>query len=1229
MSRQDRFSWFSARQQKPRRLKSPSRAFGRGYSLSRRLHIEPLEDRRMLAVITVDSLADNMVVDGSITLREAIQAANTDASVDGSVAGSGDDTIEFSAALSGETITLSGADLEITEAVTIDATSLAVGVTIDADELSRIFSITATSGDFVFAGLTITGGKTTGDNGSFPIITNLFSGGAIRSLTTGNLTIDQSTVRGNSTEGTFVDGGGIYSSGDVTLTSSTISGNSATGISANGGGIHAYGDVMLTSSTVSGNSTTGGVFGGGGGILSHGVVVLTSSTVTDNHTNSSSSTGGGIWNDDDTITITNSIVVGNTAGGGSPDIDPGTGTFAIDFSLLGTAVNPDAGGTGNLFNDTPFLGALADNGGPTETHALLVSSPAINAGDPSFTAPPDFDQRGTGFPRVNNDRLDAGAFEFLATFPAQGLVVDTATDLVDGDFTAGNLSLREAIAWSNIDPLANLVTFDTSLSGQAITLGGAELQITEAVTIDATSLAQNVTIDADELSRIFNISATSGDFTLAGLTFTGGRTTGDNVFPAKTFSGGAVRSLTTGSLIIDQSTIVGNSTMGSLAGGSGIFSTGAVILTNSSVTGNSTTGTLARGGGIYSDATVLLTNSTVSDNSTSGDSADGGGIFSLGDVTLTNSTLGRNSTSGSLADGGGVFSGGAVTLTSSTVSGNSTAGDNASGGGVFSYGVVTLISSTVTDNHANYANATGGGIRNNDDTITITHSILAGNTAGGGSPDIDPGSGIFAADFSLLGTAVTPGAGGAGNLFGDTPLLGVLADNGGPTQTHALLAGSPAIDAGDPAIVAPPANDQRGALFLRQNGTIDIGAFEIQPQSLIVDTLVDENDGDYSSGDLSLREAIEIANAVPVTESITFAAALDGGTITLGGAELEITEALTIDATALTQSVTIDANSASRIFDITATSGDFILAGLTLIGGRTTGDNATGPDTTFDGGAIRSLTTGNLTIDQSTVSGSSTTGDRAHGGGIFSTGAVVFTSSTISGNSTAGESASGGGIFSTGAVTLTSSTVSGNSTSGAVAAGGGILSLDDISLETSTVSGNSTTGNLAFTGGMRSLGVTTLTNSTVSGNSTAGNSAFGGGISGFDVTLISSTVSGNSTTGSNSDGGGISAGGVVTLSNSTVTDNHANHFNSTGGGIWNSTTTPITITHSILSGNTAGGFGPDIDPGTGIFAVDFSLLGTTVTPDAGGSGNLFNDSPLLGQLAGNGGPTETHRLLCW
>ena len=250
------------------------------------------------------------------------------------------------------------------------------------------------------------------------------------------------------------------------------------------------------------------------------------------------------------------------------------------------------------------------------------------------------------------------------------------------------------------------------------------------------------------------------------------------------------------------------------------------------VSGNSTAGERARGGGVSARGNVTLTGSTVSGNSTAGIGARGGGLRALGNITLTSSTVSGNSTALDFANGGGVFARGNVTLTGSTVSGNSTAGSDAEGGGVYAYGNVTLSQSTVTNNRATDAGSTGGGIWNENGAILIDGSIVAGNTAGGGMNDIDPGSGSFTVNFSLLGTGISPGA-GSGNLFDDNPMLGVLANNGGPTQTHQLLSGSPAIDAGDPDIDFDAGEfDQRGAPFVRVadggvNGLqIDMGAVE-------------------------------------------------------------------------------------------------------------------------------------------------------------------------------------------------------------------------------------------------------------------------------------------------------------------------------------------------------------------------------------------------------------------
>ena len=290
------------------------------------------------------------------------------------------------------------------------------------------------------------------------------------------------------------------------------------------------------------------------------------------------------------------------------------------------------------------------------------------------------------------------------------------------------------------------------------------------------------------------------------------------------------------------------------------------------------------------------------------------------------------------------------------------------------------------------------------------------------------------------------------------------------------------------------------------------------------------------SGDApgTLRQAIFDANNVPGPDTIEFDAGLTSdaaATILLSQGELEISESLTMLGPGAGL-LTIDAAQQSRTFNITATTGDFTLSGLALTGGRTTGMSPLPKVTTFNGGEIRSLSTGNLSLSASSVNGNLTTGDQANGGGIFCVGSVTLTNCTVSGNRTMGEPARGGGIWAGGNVTLIESVVSGNHTAGS--RGGGIYSLSgNVSLTQSTVSGNSSIGSrYSFSGGggagiFALNGNVSLSYSTVSDNSTELDRGGGAGIVawsyGTSVTLTNSTVSGNSTAGAKAYGRGCRA----------------------------------------------------------------------------------------------------------
>ena len=154
--------------------------------------------------------------------------------------------------------------------------------------------------------------------------------------------------------------------------------------------------------------TFGGFAGSAGGSAT---LTVTNSTLSGN---SADVSGGGIYNDAGTLNLNSSIVAHSTGGDGERT----AGTVNAQYSLIKNSSPGFVNGTntGNVIGTDPMLGPLQDNGGPTFTHALLTGSPAIDMGDPSFTPPPDFDQRGTGFPRVVNNRIDIGAFE-VQTLP--------------------------------------------------------------------------------------------------------------------------------------------------------------------------------------------------------------------------------------------------------------------------------------------------------------------------------------------------------------------------------------------------------------------------------------------------------------------------------------------------------------------------------------------------------------------------------------------------------------------------------------------------------------------------------------------------------------------------------------------------------------------------------------------------------------------------------------------
>jgi hypothetical protein len=301
------------------------------------------------------------------------------------------------------------------------------------------------------------------------------------------------------------------------------------------------------------------------------------------------------------------------------------------------------------------------------------------------------------------------------------------------------------------------------------------------------------------------------------------------------------------------------------------------------------------------------------------------------------------------------------------------------------------------------------------------------------------------------------------------PQLGSLQDNGGPTRTHALLSGSPAIERGHSS---GSNTDQRGLarpVVIPGSTPVgdgsDIGAYEVQADLLPgcnnINRIVNNNN---DSGTGSLR--FVIAN-VCAGSTITFAPNVTGA-INLTSGELLINKPLTINGPgANLLSVQRGAGAPNfRIFNIAPASVIATISGLTIANGNAPGTN---------GGGIYNTAT--LTLTNSSVIGNGA--DFSNGGGIFNDGvSLTLTNSTISGNTASGSS-TGGGIGNTGGtVTITNSTISGNTVSGSFSCGGGILNNSGtITITNSTISGNSAPG--SFSGGGINNGGTVRARNTI------------------------------------------------------------------------------------------------------------------------------------------------------
>jgi len=475
-----------------------------------------------------------------------------------------------------------------------------------------------------------------------------------------------------------------------------------------------------------------------------------------------------------------------------------------------------------------------------------------------------------------------------------GNIINYANLTVSNCAFVNNASSANGVGINNAIVAANLNVDSSDFSGNGVTSGGG---LGGSISNDGTATVTNSAFSSN-ISGYGGAIGNQGTLTVSGCTFTNNTATstsatglgGGAIYSNSSFTpvaaiitnstftgnastggggGGAIRNRS-GVMTISTSTFTSNTTA---SGGGAVRNTGTLTIDSSTFTGNTTTGSggaintqgggqttindsfinnngaADSGGGVYyqtnsGGAFMNVTNTTISNNTANTDSdtaGEGGGVHieGTGVATVTGSAISGNTVNN--GNGGGFYVEGALTLDNSTVSGNS-AGISYGGiedtnpGGTADQ--VHISNSTIVNNQA-VTSCGGFGIYSVSDSNqqSLRNTIIANNTANSASQDVCTASPLNSLGYNLIENNAGANIANitATNIYGQDPLLGSLADNGGPTLTHALLPGGPAIDKGSSGSAT---TDQRGETRPVDNPNIanatdgdgaDIGAYEIQP----------------------------------------------------------------------------------------------------------------------------------------------------------------------------------------------------------------------------------------------------------------------------------------------------------------------------------------------------------------------------------------------------------------
>lgn len=667
---------------------------------------------------------------------------------------------------------------------------------------------------------------------------------------TGTMTVSGTVVTGNEAMGAAADngGGGFYNlnGGTLNLNSVTLADNHATGTSGSGGGV--LNDVGATLNVDGGVIATNTANRAGGGIENNaGTVTLGGVEITANETFTSPGNGGGLHvTGAGTVTISEGLVAGNLAGAEGGGLWNGTGTMSITGTQIlgntasGAAADQGGGGIYNLNGGTLLIsgatingnvanGALGSGGGIlNDVGSQLTIADTEIAGNTAVRAGGGIeDNSGTSTIILNNVTLNGNS---TSGPPGNGgglhITGGGSLTMTGGAVTGNTAGLEGGGLWngSGTMTLNGVVISENIASGAAADDGGGGVFNTSGTLIIA---------DSDISMNLANGTSGSGGgiFSLDGPVTVTNSSISEN---SANRAGGGIEIvnglLTVSDCHLTQNDVNGGAGTANPGNGGAFHVTGAatIVFTDSAILGNEA---MREGGGLWNQtgSTMSVTACTIDGNVASGPDAThgGGGIFNNGGMLqLERSTVSNNQSTGAAANGGGIHvKAGEVAVLASTISGNQSANN---GGGIYNNAQFSANAITVANNMAGLL---GGGLSSaSPDGASLKNSLIVSNTAEGADDLHVSGSAVASLGFNLIGQAdasdfesVQPS-----DQLGDSEnpldaMLGDLADNGGPTWTHALLENSPAYNAGDPADLF---NDQIGSPVF--GGIRDTGAFEAQ-----------------------------------------------------------------------------------------------------------------------------------------------------------------------------------------------------------------------------------------------------------------------------------------------------------------------------------------------------------------------------------------------------------------